>query len=118
MPVEPIGIKWMVFTNDGLFKGIFACKGEAEKVDAELRQVEATETAEKGDEVTAEGGNENEEVKEPLDAFEPEGEVETEVRLEAPLTFPCPRCEFVSKSQVGLSSHMRAKHPAPSKPDF
>ena len=118
MSVEPIGIKWMVSTDDGLFKGIFACRGEAEKVDAELRHVEATETAVKEDEVTAEGGNENEEVKESLDAFESEGEVETEVRLDAPLTFPCAECEFVSKSQVGLSSHMRAKHPAPSKPDF
>lgn len=116
MSVEPIGIKWMVSTDDGLFKGIFACKGEAEKVDAELRGVEAAETAEKGDEVTAED-NEGEEVISTVEVEEEDPFQEEP----AAVGFPCPQCDFVSKSQVGLSSHIRAKHPAPEPaagPDF
>ena len=111
MPVEPIGIKWMVSTEDGLFKGLYACKGEAEKEDAKLRGVEAPDEAEKGEEVGPEGEGKAEGDKEPIDAFEPEPE---EPEAEAkPKTFPCPSCTFVAKSQGGLSAHTRLKHPAP-----
>ena len=116
MSVKQIGTKWGVYTEEGEFVDMFACKGKAEEAGRhQIIFVEAAETAEKGDEVIAEGdNNEGEEVISTVEAEE-EDPFQEEPKADG---FPCPQCDFVSKSQVGLSSHMRAKHSAPSKPDF
>jgi len=108
VPVKKLGIKWAVFTDAGEFVEMFACRGKAEDRDISLKAAEKGRKAE-GEAASGEGVGEDEKPQEEGVGGE-EQEEKKEGMDEPPESYPCPYCDFASKSELGLASHIRAKH--------